>query len=67
MSSLCWWSVWFGLGAAPLEVEEGKGAIGAEQHPAGPAAESSLFVQDAPDSLNGGCIVFLSVISHRVK
>lgn len=57
----------FDRGAASLEVGEGKGATGAELHPAHPATESSSFVQDTPDSPYGGCIIFLSVISCTEK
>lgn len=58
---------WFDRGAASLEVGEGKGATGAALHPAHPAAGSSSFVQDAPDSPYGGCIIFLPAISCTEK
>lgn len=46
---------------------EGRGATGAELHPAHPATQSSSFVQDALDSPYGGCIIFLSAISCMEK
>lgn len=67
LSSLCRWSavVWSWRGF--MEVGEGKGATGAALRPAHPAAGSSSFVRDAPDSPYGGCIIFLSAISCTEK